>query len=172
MATIAVLTLVGGVVAGRFSHLFGVAPILGALLCGACFLRPRELFVVAFGGILIKDLWIGLSPFTLVQLIGIGLVPGVLLTLNVRPSFRSLLTGLLVSSPLFHLTLAVGDWWTGTCAVLPKTSSGLLSSIVSSLPYFQRSFVGDTAFTALFLGLYALAATPLLGWKLQQIPSR
>ena len=158
MAT-TLLMLVCGVVAGRFSHVFGVAPILGALLCAACFLPPRQLFFVALGGILVRDLIVGLGPLTLVRLVGITLVAGILLILKVRPSPRPLLTGLLISSPIFHLTLAAGDWWTGTCAVLPKTPQGFLSSIVGSLPYFQRSFVGDMLFTSLFFAAYGMVAT-------------
>ena len=158
---IGIFTLTCGLLAGRFSHLFGVAPILGALLCAACFLRPKELFVVGLGGILVRDLLMGLSSFTLVRLAGIALVVCAMIALKVRPSPRSLLTALVISSPIFHLTLAVGDWATGTCAVVPRTPAGLLSSIVSSLPYFQRSFLGDILFAALFLAAYGLAANLL-----------
>ncbi|MBI3615909.1 MAG: hypothetical protein HY211_05260 [Candidatus Omnitrophica bacterium] len=165
---IGILTLVCGLIAGRFSHPFGVAPILGALLCAACFLRPRELFIVGLCGILIRDLFVGLEPFTLVRLIGIALAAGLLVVLKVRPSFRSMMTGLLVSSPVFHLTLAVGDWWTGTCSILPRTPQGLLTAILQGFPYFLRSFVGDLAFTGFFLGAYLLAATTFWGWKVQE----
>lgn len=167
MMAIGILTLTGGWLSGRFSHFFGVAPILGALLCAACFLRPKELFVVGLGGIFFRDLFVGFSSFTLVRLIGIGLVVWTLIAIKVRPSFRSLLIGLWVSSPIFHLTLAVGDWWTGTCVVLPKTPQGLLSSIAGGLPYFQRSFMGDILFTALFLAAYGMAATLFLELKTQ-----
>lgn len=155
---VAIFTLTCGLLAGRFSHFFGVAPILGALLCAACFLRPKELFVVGLGGILVRDFLMGFSSFTLVRLAGIGLVVCAMIALKVRPSPRSLLTALLISSPIFHLTLAVGDWATGTCAAVPRTPAGLLSSIASSLPYFQRSFVGDFLFAAFFFAAYSLAA--------------
>ncbi|MBI3332610.1 MAG: hypothetical protein HYZ93_00770 [Candidatus Omnitrophica bacterium] len=163
MIAVAMLTLASGLIAGQFHHQLGVAPILGAILCAACFLRPRELFLVGLGGILVRDLLTGLSSFTLVRLIGIGLVVAAIVALKVRPTFRSLLTGLIVSSPIFQLSLAVGDWATGTCSVLPKTQQGLLTAIVTALPYFQRSFVGDTLFAALFLGAYTAAAYAALG---------
>lgn len=164
MATL-LLTVTCGLIAGAFHHQLGVAPVLGAILCAACFLKPRELFWVGLGGILVRDLLIGLSTFTLVRLLGMSLVVMALLALKVRPTFRSLLLGLLVSSPIFHLVLAVGDWATGTCAVLPKTPQGLLASIAGAVPYFQRSFIGDTLFASFFLGAYVLAAYTLVGVK-------
>lgn len=163
MVVTGILTLAAGLIAGQFYHTFGIAPILGALLCAACFVRPKELWAIGLGGILLRDLMLGVSLFTLVRLGGIALVIGALLALKIRPNLRSLVTGLLVSSPIFHLSLAVGDWATGTCGIWPKTPQGLLASIVSVWPYFQRSFVGDVLFTSLFLSLYALAAYALLG---------
>ena len=162
MIATAMLTLACGIIAGQFHHQLGVAPILGAILCAACFLRPRDLFTVGIGGMLIRDLLMGFSLFTAVRVAGMALVVLAVVLLKVRPTVRSLLTGLLVSSPIFHLALAVGDWATGTCGIWPKTAQGLTSAIVSTLPYFQRSFVGDLLFTSLFLGVYSLAA---YGWS-------
>lgn len=159
MIATGLLTLACGIIAGQFHHTFGVAPILGAILCAAFFLRPRELFMVGLGGILVRDLLVGFSLFTGVRLIGIALVVTAIVLLKVRPNLRSILAGLLVSSPIFHLALAVGNWATGTCGDFARTPGGLVQSIVSSIPYFQRSFAGDVLFASLFLGAYTLAAT-------------
>ena len=158
MVAIGMLMLACGIIAGQFHHLFGVAPILGAILCAACFLRPKDLFAVGIGGMLIRDLLMGFSLFTAVRVAGIALVVLAVVALKVRPTLRSLLAGLLVSSPIFHLALAVGDWATGTCGIWPKTPQGLAGSVASAIPYFQRSFVGDLLFTSLFLSAYSLAA--------------
>ena len=165
MIAMGMLTLAGGMIAGQFHHMFGIAPILGAILCAACFLRPRDLFVVGLGGILLRDLVMGLSLFTAVRLAGIAMVVAAVVAIKVRPNFRSILTGLLVSAPLFHLALAVGDWATGTCGAWPKTPQGLAQAVVSAIPYFQRSFVGDVLFAGLFLGVYGLAAYTAFGWR-------
>ncbi len=162
MIATGMLMLACGIIAGQFHHQFGVAPILGATLCAACFLRPRDLAIVGLGGMLLRDLLMGTSLFTGVRLAGIGLVVLAVVALKVRPTVRSLLIGLLVSSPIFHLALAVGDWATGTCGVWPKTPQGLAGAIVASIPYFQRSFIGDVLFTGLFLGAYVLMAC---GWS-------
>lgn len=158
MIATGLLTLACGIIAGRFHHTFGVAPILGAILCAAFFLRPRELFMVGLGGILVRDLLMGFSLFTPVRLAGIALVVVAIVALKVRPNLRSILAGLLVSSPVFHLTLAAGNWATGTCGGFARTPGGLVQSVVSSVPYFQRSFVGDVLFASFFLGAYTLAA--------------
>lgn len=164
MAT-ALLVLACGLIAAQFHHALGVAPILGAILCAACFLRPRELWIVGLGGMLLRDLLLGLSLFTLVRLTGIALVVTAILVLRVRPSFRSLALGLVVSSPLFHLTLAVGDWATGTCGIWPKNAQGLTAAVTSAWPYFQRSLVGDLLFSSVFLSVCTLAAYAWTGLR-------
>ena len=168
LATV-LLMMACGFLAGQFHHVLGVAPILGAILCAACFLRPKELFLVGLGGILFRDLLLGFSTFTLVRLVGMAMVVGMILLLRVRPTLRSLFAGLLLSSPIFHLTLAVGDWLTGTCSILPKNAQGLWLTIVSAAPYFQRSFIGDIFFTSVFLSLYTLAAYTVLGLETKGI---
>ncbi len=166
-----VLILLGGYLAAQFHHLMGVAPVLGALLCAACFLKPRDLFLVGLGGMLVRELVTGWSAFTVVRLVAIGLVAASLVAIKVRPNFRSLLTGLLVSSPIFHLSLAVGDWATGTCGIWPKTASGLTGAVVTALPYFHRSLVGDFLFSALFLGAYTFFAYALVGLRSRAVSS-
>lgn len=168
MLATGMLMLACGLIAGQFHHAFGVAPVLGAILCAAFFLRPRDLFIVGLGGILVRDLVMGLSLFTAVRLVGIALVVAVIVALKVRPNLRSLLIGLLVSSPIFHLALAAGNWATGTCGDFPRTAQGLAQSIAGAVPYFQRSFLGDVLFAGLFLGVYSLAGCAVLGWR----PSR
>ena len=165
MGATALLALACGLIAGQFHHVFGVAPILGAILCAACFLRPRDLFIVGLSGMLIRDFLLGYSAFTLVRLVAISLVVAVVVALKIRPALRSLLIGLLLSSPIFHLTLAMGGWLAGTCSVFPKTATGLRQTIVSALPYFQRSFIGDLLFASAFLSLYAMSVYTLLGWR-------
>lgn len=154
----AILVVVCGLIAAQFHHALGVAPILGAILCAACFLKPRELWIVGLGGMLLRDLLLGFSSFTLVRLAGMAGVVAAIVALRVRPNLRSLAAGLLVSSPLFHLALAVGDWATGTCGIWPRNAQGLAAAVGSAWPYFQGSFVGDLLFGSLFLTLYTLAA--------------
>ena len=151
------LALSAGLIAGGLQHTVGAAPILAALLCAACFLRARDVALIGLVGVLACDLVAGLSWFTLVRIIGVLSVIGIVTALRVRPSMKSLLAGLVVSAPTYHLVLAVGDWVTHTCSQEPWTPAGFVNTLASSVPYFQRSFAGELVFTSTFLGLYALA---------------
>ena len=159
------LTLGCGLIASRFHHDVGIAPVLAAILCAGIFLKSRDLWIVGLGGMLIRDLILGFSVFTFVRLAGIALVVLAIRQLKLQPNLRSLLTGLVVSSPLFHLTLSVGNWATGTCGHWPRTLQGLAQSIASSWPYFQKSLAVDLLFTALFLLLYTAAVYGLIDRK-------
>jgi len=166
-----------GLLAGQFRHVLGVAPILGATLGASCFCRPRDLWVVALGGLVVRDLVAGVfGPFTVVRLVAMALVVLTVRLLRVRLprlpaghswmkatrlALQSVLAGLLVVVPVFHLALVVGDWATGFCAGYPRTPSGLWQTLVSAAPYAQRAFVGEVLFTTLFFGL-AGAATAVL----------
>ncbi len=152
-----VLAVVCGVVARQFTHAVGVAPMLAGVLCASCFLRRRDVAVVGLGAMLVRDLLAGVSWFTLVRLCAMFSVIGIIWAIRVRPSLKSLLLALGLSSPTYHLILAVGDWVTHTCSNAPFTPQGLLTTMASSLPYFQRSLIGDLLFTSAFLSLYTLA---------------
>ncbi|MBI3312024.1 MAG: hypothetical protein HYZ88_00660 [Candidatus Omnitrophica bacterium] len=45
---------------------------------------------------------------------------------------------------------------TRTCSTAPLTPQGLVASLASSLPYIQRSLIGEMAFTGAFLALYTV----------------
>ncbi len=151
------LALSAGLIAGGLSHAVGSAPMLGALLCAACFLRRRDVVLVGLVGMVTRDLVLGVSAFTLVRVAAILSVAGMLAAVRVRPTAKSLLLGLAMSAPVYHLTLAVGDWLTRTCSKEPLTDAGLLATLADSLPYVQRSLLGELAFTGAFLAVYTLA---------------
>ena len=158
------LLAVAGILAGQFQHTVGVAPILAALICAACFLRRRDLLIVGVGAVLIGDLLGVLSWFTLVRVVGILGVIGVIWAIRVRPSLKSLLVALVIVSPVYHLMLAVGDWTLQYCVQAPYTPEGLAASIGMNLPYFQRAFVGELLLTSAFLLVYTLAGY-LVSWR-------
>jgi len=152
-----VLAVGCGVLAWQFTHAVSVAPMLAGVLCASCFLRRRDVAVVGLGSMVVRDLLAGVSWFTLVRLCAMLGVVGIIWAIRVRPSVKSLLLALGLSSPTYHLILAVGDWVTHTCSKEPLTPHGLLATVASSLPYFQRSLIGDLLFTSAFLSLYMLA---------------
>ena len=158
------MAVFGGVVAGQFHGAVGIAPVLAGLLCASCFLRPRDVALVGIGAALVYDLCVGVSHFTLVRLVAMLSVIGVVRLLRTRFSLPSLAIGTALASVAYHLSLAVGDWVTRTCSTQPHTMQGLLATIGSSLPYFQRSFVGEALWTMTFFGLYTLAGYTVTPW--------
>ena len=156
MVVVLVFAVMAGVIAGQFSHAVGASPILAALLCASCFLRKRDIVIVGLVAMLARDFLVGFSWFTIVRLAAVLSVIGIIAALRMRPSVKSLLVGLGMSAPIYHLILAVGDWVTHTCSQEPRSPAGLVSTLASSLPYVQQSLLGDLVFTSVFLGLYTL----------------
>jgi len=148
--------VLAGALASQWSHVVGSAPILAALLCAAPFLRKRDLIIIGVVAMLTRDVVSGLSWFTLVRLAAILSVAGILWIVRVRPSVKSLLIGLGVASPVYHVVLTMGDWVTQTCAKAPLTFQGFQATFAGSLPYAGRSIVTDTVFAGAFLTLYLL----------------
>lgn len=151
------LALSAGLIAGGLQHTVGAAPILAALLCAACFLRGRDVALIGLVGIFARDLVTGLGWFTLVRMLGVLSVIGIVIALRVRPSLKSLMVGVGISAPAYHLILALGDWMTHVCSKEPWTPTGLVNTLASSLPYVQRSLLGELVLTSAFLSLYTLA---------------
>lgn len=170
MSVLLALMTAAGLIAASFRHPFGVSPILAALVCSACFLRKRDVVLVGMGAMLVHELAVGVSLFTLVRLAAVLGVTGALWLLRVRPAWASLLTALAVVGPLYHLMLVTGDWITRFCTAEPHTAAGFAATFWSSWPYIQRSLVTETLFTAAFLGLYALGGSAIRLWRPAALP--
>ena len=161
------LTVTAGVMAASFSHTLGMAPILAALLCAACFLRGRDVLVIGLGAMVIRDAMMGFSLFTIVRVAAILSVIGVIRAIRVKPTWTALLLGFALTAPVYHLALATGDWLTQFCAKAPHTPAGFAATLMSSLPYIQRSVVNEALFTAAFLALYTLSGSAIrLRWPM------
>lgn len=156
MAHTWIWAVIAGVLASRTPHV-GLTPILGVLVWASCVLRRRDVATIGLGAMLIHDLIVGVSAFTVVRLAAIGAVLGLLALLRPRPTAGSLAAALLFSAPVYHVALATGDWITQTCSQAPRTLEGLLSTMASAWPYAQRAFLGEVVFTAVFFTAYTLA---------------
>jgi hypothetical protein len=170
MKVVLLFTVMAGILTAALQHPVGLAPILAALLCAACFLRKRDVVIVGLGAMLIHEAMVGFSLFTIVRLVAILGVIGVIWAIRVRPAWPSLLLGLSLSAPVYHLALATGDWVIQFCTKAPHTAAGFAATLMSSLPYIQRSVVNEVFFTAAFLGLYALSGSAIRLWWPAALP--
>jgi len=150
-----VLAVISGVLAGQFHHGLGIAPMLAGVLCAASFLRRRDALIAALGAVVVRDLFVGLSLFTLVRLLAVLSVMGIIWAVRVRPALKPLLVALILASPTYHLMLAVGDWGLQFCSTEPRTPLGLFTTIRTGWPYFQHAFLGELLFTSAFVVAYA-----------------
>ena len=158
------LAFVSGILAGLMSHVVGVAPILAGIVCASCFLRGRETLLVGVVALLVRDLMVVVSAFTLVRLVGVLSIAGILLAIRTRQPLVKLLVGLGIASPVYHLILTTGDWLLHVCSNTPLTTQGFVATLMSNAPYFQRALPAEAVFIGVFLGVYALAGT-LLKWR-------
>ena len=172
MKIVLALTVTAGLMAASFSPHLGMTPILGALVCAACFLRRRDVLLAGLGAMMLRELVVGVSVFTAVRLLAVGSVIGLLWLVRVKPAWRPLLTGVILAAPTYHLILVVGDWVTQFCTKEPRTTQGLFTTLMSGLPYIQRSFLTDVVFTAAFFGLYTLGGSVISAWRPALLPSR
>ncbi len=61
----------------------------------------------------------------------------------------------LTSSVVFYLVTNFAVWFVPG-SMYPKTLAGLLDSYIMAIPFFRNSLIGDSAYTALFFGSFAL----------------
>ena len=61
----------------------------------------------------------------------------------------------LTSAVLFYLVTNFAVWFVPG-SMYPKTLTGLVESYIMALPFFRNSLIGDSAYTAIFFGSYAL----------------
>ena len=161
MVMVFVLAGVTGLMSAFVQHPLGAAPVLAAMISAVLFLRRRDVLLVGLLSVLVRDAILGFSVFTVVRVAAMLAVAGALRLARVKPTLGSAALGLLIAAPVYHLTLIVGDWATQFCATEPRTLSGLIATLQSSLPYVQRSLVTEAFFGAALLGVYVLAGRAL-----------
>jgi len=76
-----------------------------------------------------------------------------------NPSLRSIATASLASSLLFYFLTNFGVWARGT--LYPPTMEGWVACYVAALPYFRNLLLGNTFFTLILFGGFAVASRAL-----------
>jgi hypothetical protein len=152
-----VLTIVSGLFAGLGGLIWGVSPIIAAILIGVCFFQTRYVLWMSVFAMLFRDLFMGIDPMTLIRILAVLGAVGTVHLLKVKFRIVPLLIGLLAVTPVFHFLISVGSWAVGACGDFPKTFEGLTQSIVTAVPYFLYSLTSQIFFTFTFVGAYSLA---------------
>jgi len=137
-------------------HPPNVTPLAAiALFSGACLPGRRRPFVIPLAALFLSDLVIGLhdqmpvvyGSFALIVLLG--------RLLRARRRALPIAAATLCGSVLFFAATNFGVWAFGS--LYPRTFEGLLACYIAALPFFGRTLLGDTFFSAALFGGLALA---------------
>jgi hypothetical protein len=134
-----------------------------ALFGGVNFTTRRTAFLVPMAAMYLSDLALGFfvydfgwfHPF--MPFVYASFAVTVCLGLLIRRRLTLLTVGgaALTGSVLFFIVTNFGVWLVGN--LYPKTIAGLLSCYVAAIPFFRNTLAGDTAYTLVLFGGFALA---------------
>lgn len=141
-------------------HLPNFTPIIAiALFGGAYFKNKSAAFLVPFLAMLASDLFLGFHDTMIFVYGGFAIAVGIGMLLKNRVSIMSVGLSALSGAILFYLITNFGVWlMTG---MYPMTASGLLTSYIAGVPFFQYSILGDLFYSAVLFGIFEYAQRKL-----------
>ncbi len=140
-------------------HPPNVAPIAAmALLGGACFRSRRLAYLLPLAAMLLSDLVLACTRYSLGSMIGIQpVVYACILATTVlgqlvkdRRSVWQVGTASLAGSIVFFAVTNFAVWAMGHG--YPHSGSGLYACYVAGIPFFRNSLLGDLAYTTILFG--------------------
>ncbi len=157
------MVLIGIVAAAALARLVphptNVTPIAAmALFGGACFTNRKMAYLLPLAAMLLSDIVLGMTRYSLWTLLGIQpVVYACFLATTAlgqlikdRRSVLQVGAATLAGSLLFYLVTNFAAW-----AIMhryPHTASGLAACYVAGIPYFRNTLAGDVGFTAILFG--------------------
>ncbi|MEM0896013.1 MAG: DUF6580 family putative transport protein [Verrucomicrobiota bacterium] len=173
VASAVVFRLVTGTAEGEFANsLVNYAPMVGIVFCAAMVLPWRIALAVAFGALLLSDLFLNahyasmpggqsffeltLSPWMAMNYAVYAILFYVGVSLGKRPNIGRLFAGTVAGVIGFYLLSNTAAW--AATPAYPKSLAGWWQSQTAGLPGFPPSFVflrnalvGNTIFASLFI---------------------
>lgn len=143
-------------------HPPNVTPIAAMALFGGAYSANRRVaFVLPIAAMLLSDLVLGYFLYGRTLLFSQPVVYAcILATVTIgtlvkdRRSPLQVGSATLVSTILFYVVTNFAVW--AGSHLYPHTGAGLAYCYLAALPFFRNSLIGDTAFTALLFGGFAL----------------
>ena len=150
-----ILLIILGVVSRIAPHPANVTAVGAlALFSGARYSRTKAL-VVTIGTMVMSDMVLGFHSVMWATYGSFAL--SVLLAhrfLQKQSMIR--IAGITVASSIIFYLVTNFAVWVIPGSMYPKTLFGLLDSYIMALPFFRNSLIGDSAYSAIFFGSYAL----------------
>ncbi len=143
-------------------HPPNATPIAAMALFGGAYLTDRRLAVlVPLAAMLLSDLVLGLHPLLPVVYGAFALTVLLGRWLRGRITPPRVAAATLASAVLFFVVTNAAVWaWGG---LYPKSPAGLAAAYVAAIPFFRNTLVGDTVYTVVLFGGYALLERLALG---------
>ncbi|HKU18946.1 MAG TPA: DUF6580 family putative transport protein [Candidatus Saccharimonadales bacterium] len=152
---VALALIAFGVVMRLLPHPANMAPVGAIALFGGAVLPKRLAWWLPLAIMVVSDCVLGFYHgigFTWLGFLLVGLYG-----MSLRPlGWMRLPAGVAGSSVIFFVVSNFGVWIAGQ--LYPHTWAGLVQCYTLALPFFRGTFLGDLAYSALFFGVYALAA--------------
>ncbi len=165
LSAVAFRIVMGLFVQPNSTWLSNFAPLAAIALCSAAYLPRAYKFTVPMIALLISDLVLNvhysatfLSPFIASHYIGFGIIGGLGLLLQNRPSLKTLLPASIGASFIFYVVTNTVSWLFDPG--YPKNFGGLIQAqtvglaAYSSTPtwmFLRNSLLGDLFFTSVFV---------------------
>ena len=149
-----------GILARLVPHPPNVTPLVAIALFGGTYGSKRwavllPLLIVAASDLVLG--WHDTIPFTWGAFVLTGMLAW---WLRAHPTALRIAVAAAASAFLFFVITNFGVWVAGT--LYPRTAEGLWHCYVAAVPFFRNTLLGDLAYTAVFFGGYAAAASVTL----------
>lgn len=133
------------------------APVGAIALFGGAHFRNRfSAFAVPLVVLFLSDLFIGFHRTMPFVYVGFSIIVLMGMLLRNRRSVLAVCCLSLATSLVFFVVSNFGFWALGT--IYPKTATGLLSSYIAAIPFFQFTVAGDLFYCAIMFGGYEVAS--------------
>ena len=144
------------VISSVLPHPANITPIGALGLFAGTYMRPRGFLLLPVVAALIADLTtVGIYSVLIMVFVYTGhLLSALCGRYLVRGHFlpSRLPLAVIAASLSFYLVSNLGNWW----VFLPHTWSGFVECYLTGLPYLLRTLIGNTLYSGLFFGGFAL----------------
>jgi hypothetical protein len=161
-----VVVIIGVIMAAALMRLVphepNFTPIGAMALFGGAYLRDRRLaLLLPLAAMLLSDVVLNLSIYNKVSLISqpivyacIAAIVGIGTLIRDRHSVWQIGAAMLAGSILFFVVTNLAVWLLEN--IYPLSRGGLLACFAAAIPFFQNSLLGDSVYTTILFGGFAL----------------
>lgn len=151
---LAMIIILMGVTARLVGHAPNFTPVLALALFGGTYLPRRYALVTVMALMMVSDALLGFYPMIQFTWAGILLVTFLGNSLRRQKRPAAVLGSSLAAAVLFFIISNIGAW----LALYPLTGDGLARCFAAALPFFRNTLLSTLVYTAVFFGVYELAA--------------